>query len=73
MYCLSPRCLDGRTDSKLFYFKEKGKIDLCLVKDLLKFYDLVEKMLLSNQKKKKSFIFSSPLCIKHPQTGFIFR
>ena len=56
MYCLSPRCLDGRTDSKLFYFKEKGKTDLCLVKDLLKFYDLVEKMLLSNQKKKRFYI-----------------
>lgn len=32
-------------------------------KDLLKFYDLVEKMLLSNQ--KNGFVFSSPLCIKH--------
>ena len=56
MYCLSPRCLDGRTDSKLFYFIEKGKTDLWLVKDLLKFYDLVEKMLLSNQKKKRFYI-----------------
>lgn len=35
---------------KLLYFKEKGKADLYFAKNVLGFYDLVEKILLSNHK-----------------------
>ena len=48
--CHSSRHSEGRTDFKLLYLKEKGKADLYLVKSLLKIYDLVEEILLSNHK-----------------------
>ena len=69
--CFSSRYFEGRTNIKLFYFKGKGKADLCLVKNLLKSFMIWLKNVI--EQPQSGFIFSSPLCTVQPQNGFISR